>query len=106
MKTLNDKVKALLGFASKSGSLCYGFSDVTQALKKGKVNGVFFACDVSEKSRKEILFYSQKYGVKAYELKGIDMSTLGGAVGRKCSVVGLNNDSFYDPLISNLTSEF
>ena len=46
-----DKILTLLGFASKAGALRFGASAATEAVKRGLAKGVFFAEDISEKSR-------------------------------------------------------
>ena len=103
MRALKSKVLTLLGFASRAGALCYGFAATVAAIKAGKAKGVFFAVDISAKSRKEVMFYCDKFGVGAYELRGINMEELSHAVGRKCAVAAVKDDSFTNSVISNLT---
>lgn len=102
---MNSKVLTLLGFASKAGALIFGAASVTDALKGRRVKGVFYAENISQKSRKEIIFHCDKAGIKAYELKGIDMDMLSAAVGRSCGVLALTDQSFLTPIVSNLTSD-
>lgn len=102
---MTDKVCALLGLASKAGALRYGFAKAVEAVKHGRATGVFFAEDISAKSRKEILFFCEKNNVQSYMLKGIDIERLSGAVGRKCGVVAVTDDNFKTPIINSLTSE-
>lgn len=102
---MKDKVCALLGFASKAGALCFGAANAVEAVKRRQANSVFFAEDISAKSRKELAFHCGKYNVGAFELKGIDMQRLSNAVGRKCGVVALTDDNFKTPLISGLTAD-
>lgn len=99
---MTDKVIALLGFAAKSGSLCFGVKDSVSALKSSKAKGVFFAADISAKSRKEIMFYCNKFGAKALELK-FSSEELSLAVGRKCAALAVTNDSFYNPIVTHLS---
>lgn len=102
---MKDKVCTLLGFASKAGALKYGNAGSTEALRSRAAKCVFFADDISAKSRKEIIFYCEKYDVEWYELKGIDMERLSLAVGRKCGVTALTDNNFKNPIISNLKSD-
>ena len=102
---MKDKVCALLGFASKAGALRLGAANAIEAVRRRQANCVFFAEDISAKSRKEIAFYCGKYNVGAFELKGIDMQRLSNAVGKKCGVAALTDENFKTPLISNLTSD-
>lgn len=100
-----DKILTLLGFASKAGALRFGASAATEAVKRGLAKGVFFAEDISEKSRKEITFHCEKHGVGAYRLRKTGMDELSGAVGRKCGIVAVLDDNFNTPLVLYLTSE-
>lgn len=101
---MTDKVIALLGFAAKSGSLVFGVKDCVSAIKKSQAKGIFFATDISAKSRKEILFHCDKFGVRAFELKFMSSEKLTKSVGRKCSAVVVTNNSFNEPIVSYLTS--
>lgn len=105
VKTVKNKALTLLGFASKAGALVFGVSLSIKEIKSGKAKGVFFAEDISPKSRKEILFYSERYGIKALGLKGVDISMLSSAVGRKCGAVAVLDEKFSSPIISYLTSD-
>ena len=100
-----DKVLTLLGFASKSGALCFGAFKTTEAVKRGRAKCVLIAEDISDKSRKETLFYCEKYGALAYVLKGVNIEALSHAVGVKCGVVAVTGETFKNPIISNLTSD-
>ncbi len=105
VKILKNKIIALLGFAAKSGSLCYGFESTVSAVRAGKAKGVFFASDISAKSRKEILFYSNRFSVRAFELKDMNITELSNATGKRCAVVAVTNNSFCKPIVSYLTSD-
>ena len=105
VRSLYNKVLTLLGFASKAGALKFGLAASTEAVKGKKAKAVFFSGDISAKSRKEILYFCDKYGVEAFELRGIDIETLGGAVGRKCGVVAVTDDNFKTPSINHLKSD-
>ncbi len=102
---MRNKIIALLGFAAKSGSLCYGFESTVSAVRAEKAKGVFFASDISAKSRKEILFHCNRFAVRAFELKDMNIADLSKSTGKKCAVVAVTNNSFCDPIISYLTSD-
>lgn len=101
---MTDKIITLLGFAAKARVLRFGAAEATEAVKHRRAKGVFFAEDISAKSRKEIKFYCEKFDVEAHELKGIDMNSLSRAVGKKCGIVAVLDDNFNNPIISYLTS--
>ena len=105
MRILRDKIIALLGFAAKSGSLCFGFESTVSAVRAGKAKGVFFASDISAKSRKEVLFHCNRFAVRAYELKDMNITDLSKCTGKKCAVVAVTNNSFCEPIVSYLTSD-
>ena len=105
VRTLKDKVIALLGFAAKAGSVCFGAAESIAAVRSKKAKCVFFASDISKKSRKEILFHCDRSGATAYELNGMSMDELSHGIGRKCAVVAVTNDSFCKPIVSYLTSD-
>lgn len=99
---MNNKVLTLLGFASKAGALAFGAARTAEAVRRHRAKSVFYANDISEKSRKEILFQCEKNGVRAFALNGISMEMLSKGVGRSCAVVAVTDDSFTAPIISNL----
>ena len=102
---MNNKVSALLGFAAKAGALVFGAELSIKAVRCGKAKSVFFANDISPKSRKEILFHCEKNKTQALELQGINMMELGKAVGRKCGVVAVTDSNFSSSIIVSLTSD-
>lgn len=101
---LNDKILTLLGFAAKAGKLSYGFDAVKTALSQSKSKLVLIANDVSPKSKKEVLFFSEKFKTQAYILENYNMENLSHAVGRKCGILSVNDISFTNGLLSTLDS--
>lgn len=90
---MQNKTLTLLGFAAKAGKLAYGADASLISLKKKKSYLIIVACDLSEKSRKEINFYAEKYNVKVITLT-VDKETLSKAVGRKCGIISVNEKGF------------
>ena len=45
-----------LSLARRAGKLVLGFDKVVEEMRAGKVKGVFYSADLSEKSRKELSF--------------------------------------------------
>ena len=97
---MNDKILTLLGFASKAGKLSYGFDAVKTALIQSKSKLVLIANDVSSKSKKEVLFYSDKFKTSMEVLKDYNMETISHAVGRKCGIISVNDNSFASGLLA------
>ena len=102
---MNDKVLTLLGFASKAGKLSFGMDSVTTTLSQKKSKLVLISNDVSPKSVKEIKFHCEKHNVTAIVLSEYDMQTLTHAVGKKCGIVSVNDQSFSHGLISAISRE-
>ncbi len=101
---MNDKLLTLLGFAAKAGRLSYGANASLEAAAAKKSRVILICCDISPKSRKEILFKSEKYCTKAIVLQNYDIETVSGAVGRSCGVISVNDSSFADQAIKLTTN--
>lgn len=95
---MNNKVLTLLGFAAKSGNLSYGFEATVIAIKQKKAKAVVTACDLSDKSLKEITYFCKTFEIKHIMLEDVDIFTLTNAVGRKCGIVAVNDKGFSDAL--------
>lgn len=93
---MNNKILTLLGFASKAGKLSYGMDASVISIKSGKAKQVIAACDVSDKSKKEITFFAEKYFVRVTILNDFDIKTVSDAVGRKCGIISINDSGFAD----------
>ena len=95
-----DKILTLLGFASKAGKLSYGFDATRTALSQKKSKLLLMANDVSPKSQKEIWFFGDKFKTNVIVLNDYDMKTISHAVGRKCGILSVNDESFSKGLLS------
>lgn len=99
-----SKVLTLLGFAAKAGKLSYGFDATHSALSQKKSKLLLIANDISEKSKKEILFFGNKFKTETIVLENFDMETISHAVGRKCGIISVNDTSFSQGLISAINA--
>lgn len=97
---MNDKVLSLIGLAAKAGKLSYGFDSVKATLLQNKSKLVLVAGDVSPKSKKEVLFYSDRSKTRCILLDDYNMETISHAIGRRCGIVSVNDDSFSRGLLS------
>lgn len=100
---MNDRILTLLGFASKAGKLSYGFDAVHTAIVQKKSKLVLIADDVSPKSKKEVLFYSNKYKIPSTVLTEYTMQQLSHATGHKCGILSVNDGNFSNGLLSSNT---
>ncbi len=96
---MKNKLLTLLGFATKAGKLSFGFEAALGAIKQKKAKLIIIAEDISEKSRKEILFFAEKGNIKSICLKGIDIKALSDAIGRKCGILSVNDKNFADACV-------
>lgn len=99
-----NKVLTLLGFASKAGKLSYGFDATRTSLSQKKSKLLLLANDVSAKSKKEILFFASGHDVEVVILEETDMQTLSHAVGRKCGIISVNDESFSQGLTAAINA--
>lgn len=90
---MNDKILALLGFASKSGNLSHGADCVKESLIRNKAKLVLIGSDISEKSKKEITFFADKSNVPVI-ITCYDIDTLSHATGKKGGIISVNETGF------------
>ncbi len=90
----NEKVLALLGFASKARKLEFGMQKSSESIKNNKSQLIVYACDLSEKSRKEILFFAHNKKVDCLKLLDVTIEELSAAVGRKGGIISVNDKGF------------
>ena len=95
---MNSKTLTLLGFASKAGKLVYGMQKTVEYIKNNKSCLIVMACDLSEKSKKEILFFASDKNIRVVTLKDVTVLKLSTAVGRKCGVISVNDNGFADAI--------
>ncbi len=94
---MNDKILTLLGFASKSGNLSFGADSVKESLKRSKAKLVIIASDISDKSSKEIHFFSDKENVPVINAE-YTIETLSHATGKKGGIISVNEKGFADAI--------
>lgn len=95
---MGNKTLTLLGFASKAGRLVYGMQKAIETIKKNKSCLIVIACDLSDKSKKELLFFTSDKNVKVVTLKDVTVENLSTAVGRKCGVISVLDNGFADAI--------
>jgi ribosomal protein L7Ae-like RNA K-turn-binding protein len=96
----NNKSLTLLGFAAKALKLEYGMQKSIEAIKKNRSKLIVTANDLSQKSKKEILFYATKQNVRLITVT-VTVEKLSAAVGRKCGVISVNDNGFADAIFNN-----
>ena len=98
---MNDKLKALLGFARKAGKLAVGTAATEESIKRRKAKLVLIGADISEKSAKEIRFLCEKFGSHAATTKlGIDEITQ--SIGTRAGILAIEDHGFAKAIAENL----
>ena len=85
-----------IGLCRRAGKLIFGFDAVKDEIIKpgGKVKGVILADDLSEKTKKEVLFVCNKHGVTAFS-PGITMDEIKGVIGKYTGILGILDDGLF-----------
>lgn len=91
---MKNKTLTLLGFAAKAGKLSFGMSKTLEALKSNKSEIIVCAENISEKSKKEISFFSHNKSIDLFILNEITIEMLSAAVGRQCGIISVNDNNF------------
>lgn len=98
---MTNKILTLLGFAAKAGKLSFGMQMSVDDIKKGKTKLTLIASDVSQKSQKEVMFFSHNKNISVITLKDITIDDISNAVGKKCGIISVKDNGFADA-ISNI----
>lgn len=95
---MNKKLNTL-GLCRRAGKLITGFDPVVEEMAKpsGKVAGVMLASDISPKTRKEILFQADKYGVKTAETDS-PMDEIGKILGKRTGIIAVLDEGLFRSL--------
>ena len=91
---MDKKILTLLGFASKSRKLSYGAAASADSVNAGKSKLIIISGDISEKSKKEMIFVSEKNNVPVIVLGNVTSNVISNAVGRNCGILSVNDKSF------------
>lgn len=88
----SERILSLLGLARKAGKLCVGYADSKEACQRFKAKFVAVASDVSEKTEKEIKYFS---GGKIPVVRvSYTLSEISAAIGTKAGVVAVCDEGF------------
>lgn len=97
-----DKALNLIQFAAKAGRLSYGTHATEWAIESKKAKLVCAANDISAKSVKELNFKASKTGIEVRVLENTDSEELSQALGKKCGIIAVNDESFSKAILENL----
>lgn len=99
---MTSKALNLLQFAAKAGRLSYGTHATEWAITSRRAKLVCVANDISAKSVKELNFKALKAEVKVVILDDTDTEVLSKAIGKKCGILAVNDDSFAKAIIEKI----
>lgn len=92
---------SMLGIARKGGNISIGFDATKLDIEKNKSFLVLIAKDASEKTKENIIFMCNKYGIKYIEFGEKEM--LGKSLGRKVvGVLSVRDKNIASYLLNNL----
>ena len=88
----NTPLLSYLGLARKAGKLAVGFAASKQALVQNKAYFVAVASDISEKSEKELKFFSK--GKIPVERLPYNIFEISASIGTKAGIVAVCDEGF------------
>lgn len=90
-----------MGLARRAGKLNWGYDTAVEAMKNGNVCLALTAADLSEKTKKNIRFEADRYGVP-YLDTAFSIEEISAAIGKKTGVVVLCDAGFAKKLKQEL----
>lgn len=99
-----NNILGTLGLCRRAGKVIFGFDAVIDEVKspKGKVCGVIIAKDLSEKTKKEVLFYCGKYNVTAKTVN-VTLEEISGVMGKRTGVIAILDKGLFNSITNNQT---
>lgn len=94
-----NKLKGMLGLACKAGSLIFGTELSLEAIKSGRSDSIFLACDASQNARRKINNAGAVYGADICHT-GLTKEEIAQCIGKKkeISTVTVTNKNFTSAL--------
>lgn len=96
----NDPVLSRLGFARKAGKLSAGFLASKEACQKDIARLVIVGSDISEKSEKEIRYFSKS--LVPVKRVPYTLDEISRAIGIKAGIVSVNDEGFSGAILKAL----
>ena len=98
---MENKLRALLGFARKAGRLAVGTAATEESVKRGRSKLVLTASDISQKSVKEIRFLCEKHGATA-RTTALNIDEITAAIGTRAGILSVEDEGFAAAISENL----
>lgn len=97
----NDKFLSLLGMARKANKVSLGYDKALEAVHNGKAFAVFVASDISEKTKRGLVFAAEEIGIEIISVE-YSIFDFTNALGTKTGIVSVNDNGFAKKLVSLL----
>ena len=81
---------SFLGIAVKAGKVCFGYDCVNDGIINGKVKLAVMASDLSDKSKKSIIYTAKCNNIKLIQISN-NMDEIYRACGKYCGVLGIKD---------------
>ena len=95
----NNKFLSLIGMARRANKVYMGFDKAKSAMIYGEAKVVFVCSDISEKTKRGLIFASEETGVPVIDLP-YTIFEISNAIGTKCGVVAVTDKGFADKLVT------
>lgn len=94
---MKEKFLSILGLCRRAGKLTWGYDQVIEAVKEGKAVGIIVACDISDKTFKNIKFETDKKGLDILRTE-IPQEELSFYAGVRAGVYAVSDSGFFKRL--------
>ena len=84
---------SVMGLARRAGQLRWGYETAVDAMRCGECRLALTACDLSDKTKKNVRFEAERYGVPVAETD-FTMEEISAAIGKKTGVVAVCGEGF------------
>jgi ribosomal protein L7Ae-like RNA K-turn-binding protein len=100
-----DKTLSTIGLCWRAGKLIYGFDAVAAQIKAkpDSVGGVLTASDLSEKTKKEVRFECDKYGIEVTVIAGT-LDDIKNIIGKRTGVLAILDEGLYRTIVLSETN--
>lgn len=92
------KLLSLFSLSKRAGKLLLGFDTVKEAVGLGKAHAVFLAEDLSEKTKREVLWFCEKAGAQAIPVP-FPMEMVQAEVGKRSGILAVTEDGLEKKIV-------
>lgn len=101
---MKNNIYGLLGISAKAGKLVSGMDATVDNIKRGRVKLIILAEEASEKTKKEMNYYSEKNNIKLIVYGNIDENSH--AIGKKNrAIIAILDDGLANSILKEIERE-